>query len=152
MLVFLRFPTMLLWNREITGYYFANEVDVRWWNISWSSPSLQPNKSSDFKLWKDLISSILSCRSGNLWKWKHEGHEKLWFVAIPHSKTILAQSHRFLKWWHIGFNADCQIWTPGPIYHTGHCRFTSRLHICFKLIFILSGPPEVLATFWLWHS
>lgn len=47
-------------------FYLASEVLVRWRNISWLSPSLQPNRSKDFKLWNDFISSILSCKSGNL--------------------------------------------------------------------------------------
>lgn len=57
-------------------HYLANEPDVRCRKSSWSSPSLQPNRSRDFKLWNVFISSILSCRSGNLQKWK------AWDVAV----------------------------------------------------------------------
>lgn len=53
-------------NFDQCSHYLASEALARWRNISWLSPSLQPNRSRHFKLWNDFISSILSCKSGNL--------------------------------------------------------------------------------------
>lgn len=46
--------------------YLDSELEARWGKMSWLSPSLQPKRSRDFKLWNVLISSIFSCKSGNL--------------------------------------------------------------------------------------
>lgn len=58
--------------------YLDKELDVRWGKMSWLSPSLQPKRSKDFKLWNVLIASIFSCKSGNLQSTWDSMCQRLW--------------------------------------------------------------------------
>lgn len=90
---------------EKTMDYLDKELDVRWGKMSWLSPSLQPKRSKDFKLWNALIASIFSCKSGNLRSTRGVGAcQYLWHRkpmckpdehdSLPVSQTEWLEHHR----------------------------------------------------------
>lgn len=145
---------MCLWGWEVRYYYFANEVDVRCWNISWSSPSLQPNKSRDLRLWNVFISSIRSCKSGNLQKWKWDKkHCNLWPINLRECGDTDSSTITYL------FRRQSDPSTICPYASLNNCRALGEISVFENTRFssaaakslspICSGKPTRESTWWM---